>query len=77
MTCLGRGDGTPLTLGHTYLPEMDWHLITRESPDFSHGECQEIVACIHPDNIASKNFFQNLDLYVKVIIKKLIVKYLF
>ena len=25
---------------HTCLLEMDWHLITRESPDFSHGECQ-------------------------------------
>jgi len=41
MTCLGRGDDTPLTLGHTCLPEMDWRLITRESPDFSHGECQK------------------------------------
>ncbi len=44
MTCLGRGDGTPLTLGHTCLPEMDWHLITRESPDFNHGECQKYIA---------------------------------
>jgi len=42
MTCLGRGDDTPLTLGHTCLPEMDWRLITRESPDFSHGECQSL-----------------------------------
>ena len=43
MTCLGRGDDTPLTLGHTCLPEMDWRLITRESPDFSHGECQSHI----------------------------------
>jgi len=43
MTCLGRGDDTPLTLGHTCLPEMDWRLITRESPDFSHGECQRLL----------------------------------
>lgn len=25
-------------IGHICPPEMDWHLITRESPDFSHRE---------------------------------------
>jgi len=29
-----------LTRSHTCLPETDWHLIIRESPEFIRGECQ-------------------------------------
>jgi len=30
----------PLTWGHTPIPEMDFGLITQESPAFRHRECQ-------------------------------------
>jgi|GEM_PF-4445758 len=34
----------PLTWGHTPIPEMDFGLITQESPAFRHGECQTKLA---------------------------------
>ena len=36
----------PLTWGHTPIPEMDFGLITQESPAFRHEECQTKIGAL-------------------------------
>jgi len=40
----------PLTWGHTPIPEMDFGLITQESPAFRHGECQYVGVVYSADS---------------------------
>ena len=46
-----RGNGIPLTWGHTRLSETDFRLITQESPGFICGECQIGVATTNKEAI--------------------------
>ena len=59
-----RGNGIPLTWGHTRLSETDFRLITQESPRFICGECQKDRLTLKQGDFEQDEFGLDYDLIV-------------